>query len=50
MIGNYGNKNMFVVKDIDFDQTPNQSTFKLANGETITIADYYFKTYQIKVT
>lgn len=50
VIGNYGNKNLFVVKDIDFDQTPNKSTFKLYNGETITIADYYFKTYQLKIT
>lgn len=50
MIANYGNKKMYVVSNIDFDSKPGTTTFKMATGDTISISEYFFKTYQLKIT
>ena len=49
MIANYGNKRMYVVNGIRFDRGPCHETFELKDGTKMTIAEYFYKTYQLKV-
>ena len=50
MVGNYGHKKTYFVEDIDFKRTPVTTRFQTADGKKISIAEYFLKNYDLKVT
>jgi hypothetical protein len=50
VIANYGNKRTYIVKDIRFDQSPTTTFFELKDGSNISVAKYFYKQYNIKIT
>lgn len=50
VIANYGTKRTYIVQDIKFELGPCNTYFDLKNGEKISIAKYFFKTYNMKIT
>lgn len=50
VIANYGLKKTYIVYGIEFTKTPFTMTFLAGTGTKMTIAEYFQKTYQIKLT
>ena len=50
VIGNYGFKKTYFVEDIDFKKSPVTTRFMTADGKKISIAEYFVKSYDLKVT
>jgi hypothetical protein len=50
VIGNWGNKKAYIVLDVLFDKTPFTQTFSNYKGEMQSVAEYFLKTYKMKVT
>ena len=50
IIANYGSRKNYVVTDIKFEPGPCADFFELKNGQSISIARYFFTTYKLKVT
>ena len=50
VIANYGNKRTYIVYDIRFEPGPENANFELRNGDKMSIADYFDKTYKLKCT
>ena len=50
IIANYGNKRTYVIQDIKFDTGPCNTFFDMSNGEKISIAKYFLKQYDLKIT
>jgi hypothetical protein len=50
VIANYGTKRTYIVKDIRFDQGPCTTFFELRDGTQISVAKYFYKQYNLKVT
>lgn len=50
VIANYGTKRTYIVKDIKFDQGPTSTFFEMNDGTQISVAKYFYKQYQLKIT
>ena len=50
VIANYGTKRTYIVKDIRFDQGPTTTFFEMKDGSQISVAKYFFKQYNLKIT
>jgi hypothetical protein len=50
VIGNWGNKKAYIVQDVVFDKTPFTMFFSDHKGEKMSIAEYFYNTYKLKVT
>ena len=50
VIGNYGYKKTYYVEEIDFKKTPVTTRFQTADGKKISIAEYFCKNYDLKIT
>lgn len=50
IIANYGTKRTYIIDDIRFDQGPCATFFELGNGVKISVAKYFWKQYQLKIT
>ncbi len=50
IVANYGNKRTYIVKDINFDKGPCATFFDLKNGEKMSVAKYFYQTYNLKVS
>lgn len=50
MIANYGNKRTYVIQDIKFDLGPCNTFFDMNDGQKISIAKYFLKQYNLKIT
>lgn len=50
VIGAYGHKKTYFVEDIDFKRNPVNVRFETHDGKKVSIAEYFLKTYDMKVT
>lgn len=50
VIGAYGHKKTYIVEDIDFKKNPVNMRFESHDGKKMSIAEYFLKTYDLKVT
>lgn len=50
VIANYGTKRTYIIQDIKFDLGPCNTFFDLNDGTKISVAKYFFKTYNMKIT
>jgi hypothetical protein len=50
VIGAYGHKKTYFVEDIDFKRNPVNVRFETHDGKKMSIAEYFVKTYDMKVT
>jgi hypothetical protein len=50
VIGAYGHKKTYIVEDIDFKRNPVTTRFETHDGKKMSIAEYFLKTYDLKVT
>ena len=50
VIANYGTKRTYIIQDINFDKGPVQTLFNLKDGQSISVAKYFYKTYNLKVS
>lgn len=50
VITNYGIKRTYIVQDVKFDLGPCNTFFDLRDGQKISVAKYFYKTYNIKIT
>jgi hypothetical protein len=50
VIANYGIKRTYVINDIKFDVGPCNSFFDLRDGTKISVAKYFYKTYNMKIS
>jgi ABC-type multidrug transport system fused ATPase/permease subunit len=50
VIGGYGHKKTYIVEDIDFKKNPVTMRFESHDGKKMSIAEYFLKTYDMKVT
>jgi len=50
VIANYGTKRTYIVNDIKFDMGPCNTFFDLKDGARISVAKYFYKTYNMKIT
>lgn len=50
VIANYANKKNYIVKDVRFDLGPCQTFFELKDGTKISVAKYFYRTYELKIT
>jgi hypothetical protein len=50
VIANYGNKRTYIVNDIDFEKGPCTTFFDMRDGQKMSVAKYFFKTYRMKIT
>jgi hypothetical protein len=50
VIANYGTKRTYIVQDVKFDLGPCNTYFDLRNGDKISVAKYFFKTYNMKIS
>jgi hypothetical protein len=50
VIANWGNKKAYIVNDLIFDKTPMTKFFEDHNGKKVSVAEYFLKTYNMKVT
>lgn len=50
VIGVYGHKKAYIVEDVDFKKNPVITRFETHDGKKMSIAEYYLKTYDLKVT
>ena len=49
IIANYGNKRTYIVNDVNFEEGPGKKSFELKNGDKMSVAEYFYKTYKLKV-
>lgn len=50
VIAKYGMRKTYLVEDIDFKYTPVTKRFETHDGKKMSIAEYFLKTYSLKVT
>ena len=50
VIGAYGMRKTYMVEDIDFKLTPVTKRFETHDGKKMSIAEYFLKTYSMKIT
>lgn len=50
VIGAYGHKKTYIVEDVDFKKNPVNMRFESHDGKKMSIAEYFMKTYDMKVT
>jgi hypothetical protein len=50
VIANYGNKRTYIVQDIKFNVGPCNDFFDLRDGQKISVAKYFYRTYNLKIT
>lgn len=50
MIANWGNKKTYIVRDLIFDKNPVTKFFVDNEGNKISVAEYFLKTYNLKTT
>lgn len=50
VIANYGTKRNYIVQDIKFDLGPCNTFFDLKDGQKISVAKYFLKTYNMKIS
>jgi len=50
VISNYGTKRTYIVQDINFELGPCNTFFTIKDGQNISVAKYFYKTYNLKVT
>lgn len=50
VIGAYGHKKTYIVEDIDFKKNPVTMRFETNDGKKLSIAEYFLKTYDMKIT
>lgn len=50
MIANYGVKKTYVVRDIKFDMGPCHTFFTMKDKTKVSVAKYFYKTYNLKIT
>jgi hypothetical protein len=50
VLANWGNKKAYIVKDVVFDKNPVTKFFVDGQGNKMSVADYFLKTYQLKTT
>ena len=50
MIANWGNRKAYIVKDVIFDKNPVTKFFSDSNGNKVSVAEYFLKTYGLKTT
>lgn len=50
VIANYGTKRTYIVQDINFEKGPVQTLFNLKDGQSISVAKYFYKTYNLKIS
>jgi hypothetical protein len=50
IIANYGTKRTYIIQDIKFDLGPCNTFFDLNDGQKISVAKYFYKTYNMKIT
>lgn len=50
VIANYGNKKTYIVNDVDFENGPTGTFFDMRDGQKISVAKYFYKTYNRKIT
>lgn len=50
VIANWGNKKAYIVYDIVFDKNPTNMFFEDGNGKKVCVAEYFQKTYNMRIT
>ena len=50
VVGKYGMRKTYLVEDIDFKYTPVTKRFETHDGKKMSIAEYFMKTYSLKIT
>ena len=50
IIANYGVKKTYVIQDIKFNMGPCQTFFTMKDGSKMSVAKYFWKTYNLKIT
>ena len=50
IIANYGNKRTYIVQDVKFDLGPCNTFFDMRDGQKISVAKYFYKTYNLKIS
>jgi len=50
VIANYGNRKVYIVQAINFESGPCNEHITLRDGQRISIAKYFYKTYDLKIT
>lgn len=50
VVGGYGFKKTYFVENIDFKKSPVTMMFQTHDGKKMSIAEYFLKTYDLKVT
>lgn len=50
VIANYAIKRTYIIHDITFDLGPCNTFFDLRDGQKISVAKYFYKTYNMKIT
>jgi hypothetical protein len=50
VIGAYGMRKTYFVEDVDFKLTPVTKRFETHDGKKMSIAEYFLKTYSLKIT
>lgn len=50
VIANYGTKRTYIVQDIQFEHGPANTYFNVKDGEKISVARYFYKTYNMRIT
>lgn len=50
VIANYGTKRTYIVKDLKFELGPTQTFFNLKDGTKLSVAKYFYKQYNLKIT
>lgn len=50
VVGGYGFKKTYFVENIDFKKTPTTMMFQTHDGKKMSIAEYFLKTYELKIT
>jgi len=50
VIANYGTKRTYIIQDIKFDLGPCNTFFDLKDGQKISVAKYFYKTYNMKIS
>jgi hypothetical protein len=50
IIANYGVKKTYIIDDINFDQGPCNTYFDMRDGTKVSVAKYFLKTYNLKIS
>jgi hypothetical protein len=49
VIGDWGHKRAYKILDIAFDKTPGTHKFTSVHGDTMSVAEYFLKAYDLKI-